>query len=498
MAAMNLAAMLDGHPDDAIALVHHQRRYTYGELRDIVGRTRASILGLGLEPGDRVALVAGTTPRFVISYLALLGAGMVVVPLNPLSPGPELARELAAVQPRALVAGPMGAAAVALLSPDERSSVEFLIVPEGTDIDDGISLDDSTDPPVPLVDRSPDDLAVLMFTSGTAGSPKPAMLTHGCLSANLEQMEQTNRVLRPSDVVLCPIPLFHIHGLNALVAPTFRAGATLVLMERFDPSAAFDAVRDEGITVVSGPPALWASMAATPADGNPLTGVRMGLSGAASLPPEIRSTVEERFGFRISEGYGLTESGSVLTVGDETTPAGSVGRPLPGVQLRLVDPEGDDVFVGDEGEVWAKGPNIFTGYWNDAEATGRALDTDGWLHTGDLAVVGDDGLLRLVDRAKDLVVVSGFNVYPAEVEEILRLHPAVADAGVIGVAHPHHGEAVRAYVVAAEGQTIEADDVIAHCQRHLAGYKCPATVSVVDAIPRTVTGKVRRRDLRSA
>ncbi len=495
---MNLATILDGHPDEALALVHHQRRYSYGELRAIVGRARGALVALGLQPGDRLGLVSGATPRFVISYLAALGAGLVVVPLNPRSPAAELTRELADVTPRALVVGPMGAGVVEQIPPDQRPSVEFLIVPEGTDIAGGICLDTAEFEAPPLIDRSDDDLAVLMFTSGTAGAPKPAMLTHGSLRANLEQMGRSSRTLLADDIVLCPIPLFHIHGLNAVLGPTLRSGATMVLMERFDPVAALDLIVSERATVVSGPPTLWSSLAATPYEGNPMAGVRVGYSGGAALSPHTRKAVHDRFGLWLTEGYGLTESGSALTVAGDDMPSGTVGRPLPGVELRLVDNDGDDVYVGDEGEVWAKGPNIFAGYWNDDDATRRAIDNEGWLHTGDLAVVGDDGLIRLVDRAKDLIVVSGFNVYPGEVEEIIRLHPAVADVAVVGVPHPHQGESVQAYVVPERGHAVEVDALISHCQTHLANYKCPAAVAVVDDIPRTVTGKVRRRDLRSA
>lgn len=492
---VNLSTIIDTHPDSAPALVHQRDRISYGQLRSAVGRARGALVGLGLEPGDRIGLLVGTTPRFVVAYLAALGAGMVVVPLNPHSPVPELGRQLDVVAPRALVVGARAAATVAELRAGAGLAVEHVVVPRGVDLDGAVCLDDVDGADSAVVDRAGDDVAVLMFTSGTAGSPKPAMLTHRSLRANLDQMAATNRRLDADDVVLCPLPLFHIHGLNATVGPALAAGASLVLMERFDPVEALDTVVAEGVTVVSGPPTLWSALTAAAHEPTAMAGVRMGLSGGAALAPAVRAAVEDRFGVRISEGYGLTESGSVLTVGDEDTPSGSVGRPLPGVTLRLVDETGDDVLVGDVGEVWATGANVFAGYWGDDDATERVLGPDGWLRTGDLAVVGDDGQLRIVDRAKDLIVVSGFNVFPAEVEEVLALHPAVADVGVSGVDHPHQGEAVRAHVVAAVGHEVDVDDVIEHCRRHLPGYKCPTSVVVVDEIPRTVTGKVRRSRL---
>jgi long-chain acyl-CoA synthetase len=204
----------------------------------------------------------------------------------------------------------------------------------------------------------------------------------------------------------------------------------------------------------------------------------------------------DRLGFRIHEGYGLTEASPSVTVASGDDPVGSIGRPIPGVEVRLVDVEGDDVYIGDTGEVLVRGPNVFPGYFDDPEATARVLDGDGWLHTGDMAVVDDDGILYLVDRAKDLIIVSGFNVFPAEVERVLETHPAVAEAGVVGVPHPHSGEAVKAFVVAKPDRAVEEDDLIEWCATELARYKCPTKVDVVDEIPRGLGGKVLRRELR--
>jgi long-chain acyl-CoA synthetase len=205
----------------------------------------------------------------------------------------------------------------------------------------------------------------------------------------------------------------------------------------------------------------------------------------------------ERFGLDVSEGYGLTEASPVVSSSHGTdAPAGSIGIPLPGLSVRLVDGDGQDSLVGDAGEVWVQGPNVFAGYWEDADATAEALTPDGWLRTGDVAVLDDDGFLFLVDRSKDLIIVSGFNVYPAEVEEIIAGHPAVAQVAVIGVPHPHSGEAVKAYVVVAAGAHLEEDDIVAHCEAHLARYKCPQKVMFVDELPQSATGKVLRKLLR--
>ena len=241
----------------------------------------------------------------------------------------------------------------------------------------------------------------------------------------------------------------------------------------------------------------WASLSGAPADA--FATVRLASSGAAKLDPEVQQAIRRRFDLDLHEGYGLTEASPVVTSGTGLdAPEGSIGVPLPGLRVRLVDPSGDDALVGDAGEVWVQGPNVFAGYWEDPEATAHALTSDGWLRTGDVAVVDDDGFLFLVDRVKDLIIVSGFNVFPAEVEEVLTAHPAVADAAVIGVPHPHSGEAVKAYVVTADGVSVEEDDLIHHCEVHLARYKCPQKVMFVDEIPLSATGKVLRKELRAA
>jgi long-chain acyl-CoA synthetase len=242
--------------------------------------------------------------------------------------------------------------------------------------------------------------------------------------------------------------------------------------------------------------AAWAELAS--ADPKAMAGVRLAVSGAAPLPVEVRRAVRERFGIELAEGYGLTEASPAVTSGlGHDAPDGSIGVPLPGVEIRLIDPSGEDALVGDPGEVWVRGPNVFAGYWDDPEATAAALTEDGWLRTGDVAVVDDDGFLSLVDRAKDVIIVSGFNVYPAEVEGVLVTHPGVEAAAVVGIPHPHSGEAVKAYVVPAPGAHLEEDALVDHVARQLARYKCPTTIDFVDELPYGETGKVLRRALRA-
>ena len=497
---MNLASILEAHPEDSVALVSRGRQTTYGELRAQVGALRGGLAAVGVRPGDRVAIAAGNNWYFVSSYLATLGLGAVAVPLNPLAPAPELQRELAVTEARVLVAGPSAKSSVNNIDRVALPALEHVIAAPAAGITDATNLDDLlASEPAPVVEREPDQLAVLMFTSGTAGAPRAAMLSHGNLLANLEQVQALpGRRQTADDVVFGVLPLFHIFGLNVVLGLSLYSGSRIVLIERFDPTSALEAIDRHGITVVTGPPTMWSAWASLPSvDPDAFVSVRVAVSGAAKLAVETAQLVQDRFGIVIEEGYGLTEAAPVVTSATGTDAArGSIGAPLPGLEVRLVDPDGDDTLIGDAGELWVRGPNVFRGYWQEPEASSSALTPDGWLRTGDVAIVDDNGHLFLVDRAKDLIIVSGFNVFPAEVEEALIDHPAVEACAVVGVAHPHSGEAVKAYVVLEAGCSAEEDDLIAWCAERLARYKCPTKVMFVDELPHGLAGKVLRRALR--
>ena len=498
---MNLAAIIDPHPGDAVALVSRGHQTTYGQLRQQVAGLRGGLVGAGLVPGDRLALLAANNWYFVVSYLAALSAGLVVVPLNPLAPAPELTGELAVTGARAVVVTPAAAAAFAAIDRSDLPELEIVIETAGVDLAGGVVLDDlvAGDATTPVVARDDGDLALLMFTSGTVGSPRAAMLSHGNLRSNLEQIQSgRDQVQGADDVVFGLLPLFHIFGLNVVLNLSLMAGSRVLLIERFDPSSAIEAIERHRVTMISGPPTLWSALAEQPGvSAGPFASVRTAVSGAAKLAPEVAAQVSARLGLELSEGYGLTETSAGVSASAGTAaPVGSIGSVLPGVELRLVDADGSDALVGDSGEIWVRGPNVFSGYWNDPAATATALTADGWLRTGDIGVVDDDGFVYLVDRAKDLIIVSGFNVYPAEVEDVLIEHPAVADAAVIGVPHPHTGEAVKAYVVVEPGTSVDEDDIIEFCLGRLARYKCPSKVMFVDDLPHNVTGKLLRRSLR--
>jgi len=353
--------------------------------------------------------------------------------------------------------------------------------------------------PHPVVEVDDDALAVLIFTSGTAGAPRAAMLTHGNLLSNLQQGRSGGGTMTSADLVYGVLPLFHIFGLNVVIGMTLYVGATVMLVQRFDPSTAASSVRERKVTVIPGAPTMWAAFAhfdELPAD--TFASVRMAMSGASRLPVSVAETIRDRFGLEISEGYGLTEASPVVTSSVGLPPRfGSVGRALDGVEIRLVNVNGD-ALVGDVGEVWVRGANVFAGYLDDPEATAAVLTDDGWLRTGDMATADDEGWLYLVDRAKDLIIVSGFNVYPAEVEQVILTHPDVAEVAVVGVPHPHTGEAVKAFVVARPGTDLDEDTVIEFCLDYLARYKCPSKVLFVPELPRNANGKVVRRQLDDA
>ena len=494
---MNLASAIDAHPAEAPALVSRGEVTSYGELRSQVAEVRGALVARGVAPGDRVAIVAANNPSFVAAYLGVLGVGAVAVPLNPLSPPPELERELALVGAGLALADDAGRPSFAGEAATGLAGVD--VVPVG-DLLGG--------EPAGLVDRAEDDLAVLLFTSGTVGQPRAAMLSHGNLRANIDQVRagaaaagDPNASPTSGDVALGLIPLFHIFGLNAVLGLAMSVGASVVLVERFDPAAALALLAEQRITVVSGVPTMWRAWADLPPAGagepNPMASVRLGVSGAAALDPELRRAIGARYGLVLAEGYGLTEASPAVTSGvGHQAPDGSIGVPLPGLLVRLIDRFGEDALVGDPGEIWVKGPNVFRGYWDDPDATRTAVTEDGWLRTGDLAVVDDDGFLWLVDRAKDLIIVSGFNVVPAEVEGVLVRHPDVAEAAVVSVPDAHTGEAVKAFVVPEAGASIDERALIDYAGRHLARYKCPSVVSVVEELPHGLTGKLLRRRLR--
>ncbi len=518
---MNLAGIIDPHPAGALALVTGSDAVTtYGELRRAVAGEHTRLVEAAIKADDRVAILSANTPAFVVAYLAVLRAGAVAVPLNIVSPPAELQRQLAQVDVAAILVGP-GAIHVAGAL-EHLTGVHVLTVggtptpppPEAAapaapaaapaDPETAAQLEPAA-PPLPpdAVDRAPDDLAALLFTAGTAGSPRAAMLTHGNLLSNLEQVQRhPGPTIGASDRVLAVLPLCHIFGLNAVLGEALFVGASVVLLDRFEPARTLELIARHQVTIVIGAPTLFSALtAATSVGDNPMASVRYAFSGAAPLSPEVAEAWHKRFGLALRQGYGLTEAAPVVTATLARQPgrSASIGVPLPGVEVQLIDEDGEETLAGDPGEIWVKGPNVFPGYWHDPDATAAALTADGWLRTGDIAVVGDDGELAIVDRAKDLIIVSGFNVYPAEVEEALAEHPGVADAAVVGDPDRYRGEQVHAFVVARDpAHPPTAAELKTWCATRLAHYKCPTAVTFLPALPHGLAGKLLRRSLRSA
>jgi long-chain acyl-CoA synthetase len=495
---VNLAEIIDGHDGDRAAIVSRNRTTTYDELVDLVARARGGFVANGIAPGDRIAIVCSNGLPFVVAYLATLGVGAVAVPLNPASPATELAAQVNSVGAAAAVVDRTGASSWQRIDRTELSTLRTIFSADGADIEGSVSAEAvMAAAPSPVIDVPPEHLAALMFTSGTAGAPRAAMLTHGSMRANLDQARTNHRHLTADDVCYGVIPLYHVYGLNVVLGQTLLSGATLLLVQRFDPATAIDSIRERGVTVLFGAPALFVAFSQfAEAPPESFATIRLAPSGAAKLPVAVAEQLEQRFGLVVAEGYGLTEASPVVTSSTGLTPRhGSVGVVLDGIDLRVVDAAGDDALVGDAGELWVRGPNIFAGYLDDPEATARVLTADGWLRTGDIGYCDDDGFVYLVDRAKDLIIVSGFNVYPAEVEDVLLAHPGVVEAGVVGVPHPHTGEAVKAFVVLAAGADLDEETLIDHCRDHLARYKCPSKVVMVDELPKNAAGKLLRRSL---
>lgn len=473
-------------PDKA-ALVFHHEVTTWGRLDALVSAAARGLAGLGLEAGDRVAVHLGNTPDFPVVYFGALRAGLVALPVNTGYTAAELSHVLADSGARAIVTGPATAATVQAVA----DGPEHVVV-TGTSSYQALLVDETAVDSV----GAGEDLAVLLYTSGTSGRPKGAMLTHRALLSNLEQSARIDPpVVSHDDVVLLVLPLFHVFGLNAVLGAVAWQGATGVLAERFDPVESLELLRRDRITNVVGAPPMYVAWSMLPEVGDAFSSVRLVLSGAAPLPPNVLRRFLDVTGHQVFEGYGLTETAPVLTATlmSEVAKPGSIGRPVPGIELRLLDDKGRPVEEGDPGEVVVRGANLFSGYWPDG-ADGP--DADGWFATGDVAVLDDDGDLFLVDRRRELILVSGFNVYPREVEDVLDGLEGVAEAAVVGIPHPYTGESVKALVVLRAGARLTADEVIAHCATALARFKCPTAVEFVTELPHSANGKVAKGRLR--
>lgn len=466
-----------------------EQRLTYAELDAAVDEVVAGLRKLGIGPGDRVAIAMHNVIHFPIAYFGILRAGAVVVPLNVMLTGPEVHKILTDSGAKVVLGAPPF---VDVVRPGAPSDVVVITTEDWSQF---TGKGEKVDP-----DVAEDDLAVLAYTSGTTGEPKGAMLTHGNLLANLrQQMEIPDAHVEETDVVFLALPLFHIFGLNVGLGLVVMNGAAGILIERFEPVPTLRAIHEHRITILFGAPTMYSAWISVPgADQYDLSSVRLAVSGAAPLAADVLRDFRDLFGVPIYEGYGLTETAPTLMSNrmTEAPRAGSVGKPLPDVEYRLLDDDGNDVELGDPGEIVVKGPNVFQGYWHRPEDTQRAFIDGGWFKTGDVAIADEEGYLYLVDRKRDLIIVSGFNVFPSEVEAALVESPKIAEVAVVGIAHPYTGESVKAYVVLEPGATATEQELIEDARDRVARFKAPTSIEIVEDLPHLPTGKVLKRALR--
>jgi len=476
---------------DAVALRLGTATQTYGEVTDASARVAGLLAARGVAPGDRVGVMMPNLPEFAALYYGVLRAGGVVVPMNPLLKAREVAYYLSDSGARVIFAWE-GAAAEAHAGAERASGVEVLTVAPATFAD----LVGSYVPVAGVADRADDETAVILYTSGTTGQPKGAELTHGNLARNVEVTQSDLLGLTSDDVVFGGLPLFHSFGQTCTLNTAMAAGATLLLLPRFDAAAAAAAMAEHGATVFAGVPTMYAALLGLE-DAPALPTLRVCVSGGAALPVEVLHRFEERFGCPVLEGYGLSETSPVASFNtpDRERKPGSIGTPVTGVEMQVVTPEGTALPAGEVGEIAIRGHNVMKGYWQKPEATEAVLSADGWFRTGDMGRTDEDGYFYVVDRVKDLVIRGGFNIYPREIEEVLYEHPAVAEAAVIGIPHPELGEEVAAAVALRPGTTATEEEIREFVKSQVAPYKYPRLVWFVDALPKGPTGKILKREI---
>ena len=521
----NLAELLGAAAADSpdrLALVDTATgaRTTWRELEEAVSRLATGLGELGLVAGNRVVVSTANRAEFVTAYLAVLRAQLVAVPVNPRAATGELMRTVTDCRARLVVADSTTVTATrsvvhglaeALRGADDelraRSVVPRVVVMDVATEADEIAFEAllSTEPRPFPAPRDPESLAVLLYTSGTSSVPRAAMLSHRALLANIEQAARVQPpMVSRDDVVYGVLPMFHVYGLNAVLGQVLHQQATLVVADGFEPQQALDDLSRHAVTVVPVAPPVLAHWRSVEGLADRLAGVRTLMSGSAPLSPELTVEFSQRAGITVHQGYGLTEAAPVVTstLCSATAKPGSVGAALPGVSLRLVDETGGTPEGEDPGEIHVAGDNLFDGYWPDASDG----PVDGWLATGDVGFLDADGDLFLVDRLKEIVIVSGFNVYPSEIEDVLAEVDGVLEAAVVGVPDELTGEVVVAYVRPVAERfdpTDEADveelrrRIEQACEGRLARFKQPSRIEVVEALPRTVTGKIAKGRLRT-
>jgi long-chain acyl-CoA synthetase len=477
---------------DRVALRLDERTVSYSELARASERVAGLLAAHQVAAGDRVAIMLPNVPEFAALYYGVLRAGGIVVPMNPLLKAREVAYYLADSEARVIFAWPTAAEEVT--TGLERAAKTTMVVVEPESFATVLADQERFDA---VVDRASDDTAVILYTSGTTGQPKGAELTHGNLTRNVEVSQSDLLRLTPDDVVFGGLPLFHSFGQTCTLNTSMAAGATLLLLPRFDPATAANLLSTYGATVFAGVPTMYAALLGL-SEAPTLPALRVCVSGGAALPVEVLHGFEKRFGCDLLEGYGLSETSPVASFnrpGGDRKP-GSIGYPVSGVEMRILHPAGDATCTdGEVGEIAIRGHNVMKRYWKKPEATAAVLDGDGWFRTGDLGRVDEDGFYFVVDRKKDLIIRGGFNIYPREVEEVLYEHPDVAQAAVIGVPHPEYGEEVAAVVTLRPGAQVTEAELRDFVKAQVAAYKYPRHVWFVDSLPLGPTGKILKREI---
>ena len=514
---LNLSVLLEDsarkYPDRE-ALVLGDSRLTYAQVNAAANQVANLLVERGIQPGDKVALSCPNLPYFPVVYYGILKAGAVVVPLNVLLKGREVAYHLADADAKAYFCFQgtpdlaIGAEGHAGFEQTDGCEHFFMITAdpaaesplEGTETL-GQALAGKSAVFDPVVTEAT-DTAIILYTSGTTGQAKGAELSHANTMMNVVTMNRIFKSQPATDSHVLTLPLFHTFGATVQMHAGFSMAATLYLVPRFDAEQVIGLMQKEEITFFAGVPTMWWGLLGALTDAVDVQRIagnlRIGVSGGASLPVEIINRVKEKFGVTILEGYGLSETSPVVTFSDpdQEPRAGSIGVPIWGVEVKLIDDDWNEIDSsgGGVGEIAIKGHNVMKGYYGRPEATAEAIK-DGWFRSGDLARKDEDGFYYIVDRAKDMIIRGGFNVYPREIEEVLVTHGDVSLAAVVGVPHESHGEEIKAFVILNPGASVTAEQLVAWGKEQMAGYKYPRIVEIVDALPMTATGKILKRKL---
>jgi long-chain acyl-CoA synthetase len=490
------AAAAPGKP----AVVHAGGQLTYGDLDALSDRLAAGLEAAGLRPGDAVAVQLPNIPQFLIAYFGILKAGGVAVPVNVMLKAPEVAFILGDSRPKIFITweGILGEAAKGAAA---AGVTEIYAVGHAAGAAGATAFERLLAPSANgylLAGRDLTDTAVIVYTSGTTGRPKGAQLTHMQLYMNADIPGRLFAV-RPDDVVITVLPLFHVFGLSSILNVCVRFGCTMSLVPRFDPAEVLAAIQRDRATIFEGVPTMFIALLAHPKLGDyDVSSLRIAISGGASIPAPVLDAFEERFGVLILEGYGLTETASTTTfnVSAVERRVYSVGKPIWGTQTQVWGENGQALPPGKEniGEVVTRGLHVMKGYLNSPDATATAF-AGGWFHTGDLGYFDEDGFLFIVGRIKELIIRGGYNVYPKELEDVLHAHPAVAEAAVVGIPDERLGEEVMAVAVLRPDSSLTAPDLIAYCRERMASYKYPRVIEFRDELPKNTLGKVLKDEL---